>query len=344
MDFSLFYFSSKVDENGTSPYELLWQGAKFADENNFSAIWTPERHFDEFGAPFPSPVVTSAALAMITKNIQIRAGSVVLPLHNAVRVAEEWAMLDHFSNGRVGIAFASGWHARDFSLSTDNYANRKKIMLEQLEMIKKLWRQEGISLVDGNGVETQVNTYPVPVNKNIPVWFAASGSEETFLTAADNNVGILTHLFDQDLESLAEKIRLYRNRLKSNDFKTGHVVLMLHTFVGDDLEYAKNSAKPHLKSYLETAMKLESQQQRYMKNTDNMSVSQEDLDVILDYTIERFYKNKSLIGTVESCVPLVEKLEEIGVDEIACFIDFGIKHDIVMQNLSKLNSLKNRFF
>lgn len=343
MDFSLFYFSSKIDENVVSPYELLWQGAKFADENNFSAIWTPERHFDEFGAPFPSPVVTSAALAMITKNIQIRAGSVVLPLHNALRVAEEWAMLDHFSNGRVGIAFASGWHARDFSLSTDHYADRKKIMLEQLEMIKQLWRQEKISLIDGNGVKTHVNTYPVPISKNIPIWFAASGSEETFLTAADNNVGILTHLFDQDLESLAEKIRLYRGRLKSDNHKNGHVVLMLHTFVSDDIEYAKNSAKPHLKSYLETAMRLESQQQKYTQNADNMSVSAEDLDVILDYTIERFYRNKSLIGTVESCVPLVEKLTEIGVDEIACFIDFGIEHKIVMENLLKLNNLKNRF-
>ena len=56
-----------------------------------------------------NPNVFHAALATITEKIQLRSGSVVMPLHHPVRVAEEWAVIDNLSNSRVGVAFASGW-------------------------------------------------------------------------------------------------------------------------------------------------------------------------------------------------------------------------------------------
>jgi len=90
MDFSLFYFASDAG-GGRDQYRLLIEGAKFADEHGLSAVWTPERHFHQFGGLFPNASVTSAALAMVTNKVQLRAGSVVLPLHHPVRVAEEWS-------------------------------------------------------------------------------------------------------------------------------------------------------------------------------------------------------------------------------------------------------------
>ena len=114
--FGLFYFAADAAD-ATGAYRLLVEGAKFADRNGFDAVWTPERHFHEFGGLYPSPAVTSAALATVTERIQIRAGSVVLPLHDPIRVAEEWAVVDNLSGGRVGLSFASGWHANDFALA-----------------------------------------------------------------------------------------------------------------------------------------------------------------------------------------------------------------------------------
>ena len=70
--------------------------------NGFKAVWTPERHFHAFGGLYPNPAVTSAAVAAITTRVRVRAGSVVLPLHNPIRVAEEWAVVDNLSQGRVG--------------------------------------------------------------------------------------------------------------------------------------------------------------------------------------------------------------------------------------------------
>ena len=70
MDFSLMYFSSSAGgEAGPAAYRLLLDGARFADAHGFKAVWTPERHFHEFGGLFPNPAVTNAALAGITQNI-----------------------------------------------------------------------------------------------------------------------------------------------------------------------------------------------------------------------------------------------------------------------------------
>src|ERR1044072_8239679 len=92
------------------PDDAAWrerevERAMFAARHGFTAVWTPERHFQAFGGLYPNPSVLSAALAMITERVQIRAGSVALPLHHPVRVAEEWSVVDNLSNGRAAISF-----------------------------------------------------------------------------------------------------------------------------------------------------------------------------------------------------------------------------------------------
>ena len=139
---SLFFFSADSAEQQGGKYQMLLESAKFADEHGFAAVWTPERHFQRFGGLYGSPSVTGAALAVTTKHISIRAGSVVLPLQNPLRVAEEWSMIDNLSDGRVAIAAASGWHANDFVLSPDTYQNRYEDMFSKIAIIQKLWRGE----------------------------------------------------------------------------------------------------------------------------------------------------------------------------------------------------------
>ena len=81
MEFSLFYWGND-DGVGRDKYRMLLDGAEFADRNGFCAVWTPERHFHAFGGPYPNPSVTGAAVAAVTRNLSVRAGSCVAPLHH----------------------------------------------------------------------------------------------------------------------------------------------------------------------------------------------------------------------------------------------------------------------
>ena len=126
IDFSLFYFSGSGDQAAGDRYRLLLDGARFADRHGFSAVWTPERHFHAFGGLYPNPaVVTGAAVAAVTERVAVRAGSVVLPLHDPVRVAEEWALVDNLSKRAGGRLLRGGLAPRRLRARPGRYADRK---------------------------------------------------------------------------------------------------------------------------------------------------------------------------------------------------------------------------
>ena len=158
--FSLYYFGNYWPEFRDDKYDLIFSTARFADQHGFEAVWIPERHFDSFGGFSPNPSVVAAALARETERIQLRAGSVALPLHHPIRVAEEWAVVDNLSKGRVGISFASGWHRNDFVLAPNSYHNRREMMNDGIEMVRRLWRGESVSVpgVDGQKRRRQTRT------------------------------------------------------------------------------------------------------------------------------------------------------------------------------------------
>ncbi|MGI9543057.1 MAG: LLM class flavin-dependent oxidoreductase, partial [Cyclobacteriaceae bacterium] len=84
MEFSLIFFSGDENNFPNDRYKLVMQGAQFADKNDFDAVWIPERHFNKFGGLYPNPSVLAAAIVSSTKNVHVRGGSVVAPLHHPV--------------------------------------------------------------------------------------------------------------------------------------------------------------------------------------------------------------------------------------------------------------------
>jgi natural product biosynthesis luciferase-like monooxygenase protein len=342
MDFSLLYFANEAGNGQTDKYRLLIEGAKFADEHEFAAVWTPERHFHAFGAIFPNASVTSAAVAMVTKRIQIRAGSVVLPLHHPLRIVEEWSVVDNLSNGRVAISFASGWHDRDFAFAPENYKNRKEIMFDGIETVRKLWRGEPLLCRTGAGAEAEIMTFPQPVQKELPVWITAAGNPETFRKAGELGANLLTHLLGQSLEDLALKIRIYRAARMEHHDGDGKVALMLHTFVGKDLDSVRATVRNPFCDYLKSSRDLLKSlgSDGSGDGMDLRNVPEQDLDSLAQRAFDRYFTRCGLLGTPESCQPLIHQLKSIGVDEVACLIDFGVDHGLVIDNLPDLNRLR----
>jgi natural product biosynthesis luciferase-like monooxygenase protein len=354
VQFSLFYFSADAQASGSERYRLLLEGAKFADTHGFSAVWTPERHFHAFGGLYPNPAVTGAAVAAITKNVQIRAGSVVLPLHHPARVAEQWAVVDNISNGRVGVSFASGWQPDDFVLMPGNYKDAKAIMMKNIEVVRKLWRGETLSF-DGPLGPVNVRTMPDPVQKELPFWLTTAGNAESFEMAGKAGANLLTHLLGQTLEKLAPKIAAYRKARAAAGFdpNTGIVSLMLHTFVGEDRDEVKETVRAPLKAYLATSMDLIKDKASVFpafakpKGTKDAdldagfaTLSEEDKDALLEGAFERYFEQSGLFGTVDDALSMVEKVRAIGVDDVACLIDFGANTDLVFEHLPYLDQVR----
>ncbi|QFZ20988.1 MupA/Atu3671 family FMN-dependent luciferase-like monooxygenase [Saccharothrix syringae] len=342
MDFSLFYFSNDDERPGRGRYELLLEGARFADTHGFRAVWTPERHFHEFGGIYPNPAVAGAAVAAVTERVGIRAGSVVAPLHHPFRIAEEWAVVDNLSDGRVGLSFASGWHAVDFSLRPENYANRKDVLFDQLDAVRALWRGEPAGTRDGAGNEVRVTVHPRPVQAELPVWVTSGGDVETFRRAGRAGAGLLTHLLGQEVDALAGRIAEYRKAVAGRaDGWPGHVVLMVHTFLGADDAEVKEQVRAPLTAYLRSSLGLiTSSGHAGMRKLGQSSLREKDVEFLVRRSFDRYYDDGGLLGAVDKCRGVVERLRAIGVDEIACLIDFGLPAEQVLGALPRLDALR----
>ncbi|MFW6012472.1 MAG: MupA/Atu3671 family FMN-dependent luciferase-like monooxygenase, partial [bacterium] len=344
-DFSLFFFGNYGAEYREDKYDLIFRGTRFADRHGFSAVYLPERHFHSFGGFSPNPSVLAAALARETDRIHLRAGSVVMPLHHPARVAEEWAVVDNLSRGRVGLSIASGWHPDDFVFSPDAYERRRERMVEGIDVVRRLWRGETLELPAGAGSTRPVKLHPMPRQPELPLWLTAS-HRETFVRAGELGTGILTNLQAQPIDRLPECIAAYRESLErhGHDPRAGRVVLLLHTLVGEDLDTVRELAREPFYGYLRSSLKLV----KNFADSKNMSVdfdrlSDEEMQHLLAGAYERYSSSSALIGTPSSCTPIVERLRDMGVDEVGCLIDFGVPVNVAEEGLEHLSSLRRLF-
>ena len=344
MQFGLIFFASTEETlHRDSRYRLLTESARFADANGFSSVWVPERHFTEFGCLFPNAAVLQAALATITSRVRLQAGSVVLPLHNPLRVAEEWAMVDNLSGGRVGVSFAAGWNPDDFAFFPERYAGRQQHLYEGIEQVRHLWRGGKADARNGKGEPIGVKIYPAPVQKELPVWVTAASNPHTFIKAGEIGANLLTHTLDQSIDELALKIQLYRQARAAAGFDpaTGQVTVLLHTFLGKDLAGTLALARRPYCQYMKANRQLLRGFAGSRGNEVDISqMSDADMDEFVNFLFDRFARERGLIGTPETCLPLVRQLEEAGVDELACLLDFGPDADQILAHLPYLDALR----
>ncbi len=345
-DFSLYFFGDYPPDRDGDKYAAILAAARFADRSGMHAVWLPERHFDSFGGVFPNPSVLAAAIAAQTTRVRIHSGSVVLPLHDPIRVAEEWSVVDNLSGGRVSLGVASGWHARDFVLAPDVYGRHREAMYEGVETIRALWRGESVTRTAGTGEAVQVRLFPLPVQQEPEFYTAIVGNPDSYRQAAKAGLGVITNLMAQSVDQLAENIALYRRTRAEHglDPETGRVVLLLHTYLGPDTETVRAEAFGPFCAYLRSSLALFGQVTNSLGfSIDLETTAQEDLDYMLSRAYERYCADRALIGSPADCEPIVDRLAELGVDEISCFIDFGLPPARITAGLPQIGLLRSAF-
>lgn len=343
-DFSLYFFGDYPHADHAK-YSLIMAASEFADRHGFHALWFPERHFNSFGALFPNPSVLAAALAARTSRIRLHAGSVVLPLHHPVRVAEEWSVVDNISGGRAGLCFASGWHATDFALAPQHFGRHREVMYEQLATVRRLWSGQPLTTTAGDGKPVDIRLHPSPVQRRLPMYAAVVGNPDSYRRAAAEDLGVVTNLMTQTVEQLAENIALYRRTRTEHglDPAAGRVVVLVHTYLEEDAERARAEAYRPFVSYLRSSLSLFDQVTNSLGfDVDLESTPEEDVEFLLGRAYERYCASRALIGDEHTAAETVRRIVDAGADEIACFVDFGVPKKKVLASLPVLDRLRCR--
>ena len=341
--FSLFFFSSDGEEKERGKYEALLEIAAFADERGFEAVWTPERHFHRFGGLFPNPSVLSAAIAARTNRIGIRAGSLSLPFHHPIRVAEDWSVVDNLSGGRAGLSVTYGWHPKEYVLAPELYEIRREAMFERLGVLRKLWRGEPVAFPAGGSEYEIARIYPPPVQRELPVWITTARTRDTWRRAGEIGANVLTALYAITPAELEENMAVYRSALREGGHSGGKVTLMLHTFLGDDPAEVRATVREPMIRYLihHTELYDPAMIARELR-IDPAQVGERHRRALAQIAFERYWNDSALFGTVETCSAKAERLFAAGIDEIACLIDFGVQDKETEASLERIDLLRRK--
>ena len=203
-------------------------------------------HQGSFIGTIGSPSVLLTAIARHTDRIRLGAMIWQLPFHNPIRLAQEVAMLDHLSHGRVEFGTGIGVHEHEFIRWGLNFYDRREMTEESLNIIKMAWTQESVTYEGKYWKFDEAIALPRPFqNPHPPIW-AAVHSADSLDFAAKNNYDIATNI-DTDRVT-AEKFDYFRRKRKElgRQGPSPRTFLMRNIHVAETDELAREQAEPHL--------------------------------------------------------------------------------------------------
>jgi len=215
----------------TDVYSATVEQAVLADELGFNHIWFSEHHFLEDGY-LPAFQPLAGAIAARTTQIRISNDIALLPLYHPVRLAEELAVLDHISNGRMEFGIGMGYVPKEFEAFGVPLKNRVSMTDEAIEILRLAWKDEPFSFKGKRYELSNINVYPKPVQPlGPPLWIAAM-KEPGALRAARFETNLLPQGRREDV------LDPWRNELKTqgkdpNDYRVG---IIRSVYVTDDKE------------------------------------------------------------------------------------------------------------
>src|SRR5437879_2910092 len=181
MRFGIFsvvdHYPAELPRTSAQFYGELLEQVEAAEALGFDSFWIAEHHFHEYGG-IPSPPVWLAAAAQRTSRIRLGAAVVVLPFRNPLQVAEEYAMVDILSNGRLNLGTGSGYLTHEFDGFGVSPEDKRERFDEALDIVLEAWKGERFSY-DGRYHTIRavaLNVRPLQ-RPRPPIWIAVLRNE-----------------------------------------------------------------------------------------------------------------------------------------------------------------------
>jgi len=329
MKFGIGYYSLQSPPHHPRPHKDLYAEMlteiETADQMGFDSAWLTEHHFLEDGY-CPSILLTAAAIAARTKKIRIGTGVLLIPLHDPIRVAEDAAVVDLISNGRLILGLGLGYRSEEYDGFGRELKERKGRIEESLEIFSKAWTGGAFSM---EGKYYKVNNHsitPKPVQQPIPIWIGAF-SEPAIKRAARIGaplfvpaigvIPIIKYLFDMHSNFLKEFGR------NPDDFEKPLVreMYISNKNADDTWEDIKEHVTYTAKGYASWGSMVDTEGNLLCDPTDPIL-----------YDIAR---KQSIIGTPGECIEQIKEYQDnLPVDNMICRFKFpGISHDEAMRSM-----------
>ena len=349
-------------------YDKYWQvmaQIQYADEMGFDYVWAVEHHFFEELSHCSAPEILFAAASQRTSRIRFGHGAVLLPqpYNHPIRVAERIGALDILSNGRLDVGFARSTTLNEMGGFGIEPADTRPMMDEALQIIPQLMTTDRFPGYQGKyfTVGPNRNVIPKPIQKPHPPMWMACSSPDSFNLAANYGLGVLCFNIAR-ADTLEDRVHKYREQIQAPKNQVtaqvnNQIAAFLMALCGENNDETIEMAGEGMQWYMSL---LKGQAPFWMhlheQNRSEIFAQVESYRYAAQRAPEAFFFGKkqadekkakdqltpkSLVesgllcaGDPDSCIKVLERFANLGVDMILCFMEMGrVPHAKTMESI-----------
>ncbi|HYU19473.1 MAG TPA: LLM class flavin-dependent oxidoreductase [Chloroflexota bacterium] len=317
-----------IPTEGGHFYREALEEVVLAEEMGFDSVWMEEHHGikDHY---WPSPFLVLTGFATRTSRIRLGTDVIVLPFYHPTRAAEDAAMLDVISDGRLTLGVAIGYRPDEFAMLGAQLERRGARFEEQLQIMRRLWTEDSVTFEGQFYRLEHARIEPKPVQPGgVPIWLGAWGplGMKRAAQLAEAWLPGPTAKLDKLLAS-REK---YHAELRTlgKDPAAVPAPLTREVVIAETEAQARELAERHL---------LINYRDEYGGGTWSHPLIGAEDSTPVD-RLEAIARNRFIIGTPDQCITQIQAFREtVGVDHLICRLFFpGMPHQHILQEVRLL--------
>jgi alkanesulfonate monooxygenase SsuD/methylene tetrahydromethanopterin reductase-like flavin-dependent oxidoreductase (luciferase family) len=289
-------------------FDTMLRQAELAEALGYDVLWAHEHHAGAM--MYPSPLMTLAALAPATRRISLGTNMLLLPLYHPLRVAEDGAMVDVMSGGRLRLGVSAGYSAMDLRAFAVPEAERARRMRDGLALIRAVWTIEHVNLEIGSSRLVDFTLFPRPVQQPTPPIYVGATVDAAIRRAARLGDELLIST-TQSIGEIPRVLGVYHaelRRLGKDPEQKATVINRIVHVVPDGK--SKQSALEFFGSRFLRLYDAWGHQNVTELGAAARSATQIDADHFI-------------IGEPAECIDRIRRYAALGIKEIACLMNFG---------------------
>jgi natural product biosynthesis luciferase-like monooxygenase protein len=318
-------------------YRELIDQIVLAEDLGFEDYWVAEHHYSNYGV-VPSPALILAAAASRTTRIGLGSGVSILPFRDPMQVAEDYAMVDLLSNGRLTFGVGRGFLLHEYkAFGIANQAASKERFDEALAIIRKAWEGERFSFHGKHHSIDNLQINVTPVQKPAPPIYLAALSPSSYEKAAAAGVpvtGVATSL--RTLDRIAERVSAFKNNWSDagRDPNEVDVPMAFYTCVVRDQHRVYEDAGRYLIDYFRSIGDIFDPDAVDDPEARGVYKELHEWNNTVTYDHVEEHTDVAIFGDPATVINKLEKIRDAGVDKVQCVMNFGnLSHDAVAASM-----------
>ena len=287
---------------GQASFEETLRECERAEAAGFDSIWLGEHHNNP--VLYPAPLIGLAAVASRTRSIHLGTGVLLLPLYHPMMVAEEGAMVDMISGGRLILGVGAGYAPEEFAAFGYSLKERGSRLEESAALLHRLWTEENVTHHGKHYRVDNATVAPRPVQRpRPPIWFGAWAEPAIRRAARLGDAWFVGP--SANLNEIAPCARLYQQACRETGKGEGEVALFRYVFVARSTKEAISIAGgPFIQAF-------ERMYFRWPHPVVKRPAGQ--------LTIERLAEDRIILGDPKTCVQeIIRFRNELGARQLVC--------------------------